>query len=262
MTLVESLILGAVQGLTEFLPVSSSGHLELMSALLGVKEEDNLLFAIVVHGGTVLSTIVVFWKQIVQLIKGFFRFKMNEETKFILMILISMIPVLIVGLTLEETLESVFSGNILFVGCMLLVTALLLWFSSASMPRRREMTYKDAFIIGIAQAFAVLPGLSRSGSTIGTGLLLGVKKENVAPFSFLMVLIPIMGANFLKIVGGDLQNCSIDFSLLVAGFISSFIIGTLACRLMLKVVQKGKLKWFAVYCAIIGVISIVTNYIN
>ena len=257
MDYLEAVILGAVQGLTEFLPVSSSGHLEIGNAILGITGEDNLLFAMAVHGGTVLSTIVVFRKQILTLLKGFFKFKMNEETKFILKIFVSMIPILIVGLTLEDVVAELFSGNILLVGCMLLVTAALLWFSSVAKPRERELSYKDAFIIGIAQSIAVLPGLSRSGSTISTGLLLGTKRDEIAQFSFLMVLIPIIGANFLKFVGEDvLSSMTIPTGVLLSAFLSAFIVGTVACRLMLKLVAKGRLKWFALYCLIVGIVAI------
>lgn len=257
MTYLESIVLGAVQGLTEFLPVSSSGHLELMNALLGIKEEDSLLFAIAVHGGTVLSTLVVFRKQIMTLLKGLFRFQMNDETKFILKIFISMIPVLIVGFTLEDKISALFSGSITIVGVMLLVTAALLWFSSVYKPKQRELSYKDSFIIGIAQALAVLPGLSRSGTTISTGLLLGVKREEVAPFSFLMVIIPILGANFLELLKGNFGTAAVDGSVILVGFLTAFITGTLACRLMIRVVAKGNLKWFALYCLVVGLATII-----
>lgn len=260
MNYFESIILGALQGLTEFLPVSSSGHLELANALLGVQSENNLMFAMAVHGGTVLSTIVVFWKQIVRLVKGVFKFRMNEETKFVLKIFISMIPILIVGLTLEDKIEALFSGNILLVGCMLLVTAFLLWFSSVYKPRRRELSYWDALVMGIAQSVAVLPGLSRSGTTISTGLILGVKKDEVAPFSFLMVLIPIIGANLLSLLGGDFSGASdISGGVILVGFLTAFVVGTLACRFMLRVVAKGNLKWFALYCLIVGLVAIIVS---
>lgn len=256
MTYLDSIILGAVQGLTEFLPVSSSGHLELMNALLGIKEEDSLLFAVAVHGGTVLSTLVVFRKQIMALLKGLFRFEMNDETKFILKILISMIPVLIVGFTLQDQVEALFSGSLMIVGFMLLLTAALLWFSSVYKPRQRELSYKDSFIIGMAQALAVMPGLSRSGTTISTGLLLGVKREEVAPFSFLMVIIPILGANLLELIKGNFGEASVDAPVILVGFLTAFITGTLACRLMIKLVAKGNLKWFALYCLVVGIATI------
>lgn len=248
--------MGLLQGFTEFLPVSSSGHLEIMSHILGVNSESNLLFALVVHAGTVLSTIVVFWSDIIRLLKGFFKFKMNPETEFMLKIFISLIPVIIVGLTLKDAVESLFGGSLLIVGCMLLVTAALLLFSSIAKPRAKGLTYKNAFWIGVAQAVAVLPGLSRSGSTISTGLLLGVKKEDVARFSFLMVLIPIIGINLLDILKGDFSG-EIPAHILIAGFLSSFVAGTVACKWMIKIVNRGKLYYFAAYCFVVGLITIV-----
>lgn len=252
MDILEALYLGIIQGLTEFLPVSSSGHLEIFSHIFGVKSEDNLTFAITVHGGTVLSTIVVFRKELLRLIKGFFTFKKNAESDYVLKILVSLIPIIIIGFTLKDQIESLFGGSLLIVGCMLLVTAMLLFFTYKAKPRMKEITYKDAFIIGIAQALATLPGLSRSGSTISTGLLLGVKREEVAKFSFLMVLIPIIGMNFLDILKGDFSNTSIGSTQLIVGFISSFIAGLFACKVMINLVNKGKLIWFAIYCAIVG----------
>ena len=258
MSTLEAFILGLVQGLTEFLPVSSSGHLEIFNHLLGVNPENNLMFAITVHGGTVLSTIVVFRKQLAQLLKGFFQFRMNPETQFVLKLLLSLIPILIVGFTLRDFVEGFFGGNLLMVGCMLLLTALLLWFSYRAKPRTHEVSYRDAFIIGIAQALAVLPGLSRSGSTISTGLLLGVKREEAASFSFLMVLIPIIGVNLLDLLKGDLAaSPSVGALPLLVGFLTSFITGVLACRWMIRLVNKGKLVWFALYCLIVGSVSVV-----
>ncbi|MEG1554743.1 MAG: undecaprenyl-diphosphate phosphatase [Rikenellaceae bacterium] len=259
MTYIDSIILGAIQGLTEFLPVSSSGHLEIANAILGISEDDSLLFAVALHGGTVLSTLVVFRKQILKLLKGLFRFEMNDETKFVLKILVSMIPVLIVGFTLKDKVEALFSGSLMIVGFMLLLTALLLWFSSVYKPKQRDLSYKDSFIIGLSQAVAVLPGLSRSGTTISTGLMLGVKREEVAPFSFLMVLIPILGANFLELLDGGFSDATVDASLILVGFLTSFITGTLACRMMIKVVAKGNLKWFALYCLLVGMTIIVVT---
>lgn len=258
MELLESLYLGIIQGLTEFLPVSSSGHLELLSHILGVNGEENLTFAIAVHGGTVLSTIVVFRKEIVHLLKGFFKFKMNEETDFILKIVVSMIPVLILGLTLKEQIEELFGGSLLLVGCMLLVTATMLLFTYLSKPRQNPITYKSAFLIGVAQALAVLPGLSRSGSTISTGIMFGVKREEVSKFSFLMVLIPILGMNFLDIIKGDFSTASsLSFEAIAIGFVSAFVAGLFACKAMIKLVNKGKLVWFAVYCLVVGTATII-----
>ncbi|MFI3314872.1 MAG: undecaprenyl-diphosphate phosphatase [Rikenellaceae bacterium] len=260
MNTLQAILMGLLQGLTEFLPVSSSGHLEIMSHILGVNSESNLSFTIVVHAGTVLSTIVVFWKDIIRIIKSVFKFEMNEDTQFMLKILISMIPVLVVGLTLKDKVESLFGGSLIIVGCSLLLTSVLLWFSDRAKPRIKGLTYKNAFWIGLAQALAVLPGLSRSGSTISTGLILGVKREEVARFSFLMVLIPILGITFLDTIGGDF-NDSLPLSILLTGFVSSFLSGALACKLMIRIVQNGKLYYFAIYCALVGVSTVIYSLI-
>lgn len=254
---LEALILGIIQGLTEFLPVSSSGHLEIGKALLGVEATDDLMFTVVVHGATVLSTIVVFWHQIVRLLKGLFRFEMNAETVYIFKILVSMIPILIVGVFFKEQVESFFGNGLLLVGCMLLLTALLLALATYLGSGKREISFRDAFIIGIAQSVAVLPGLSRSGTTIATGLLLGDKKESVAQFSFLMVLIPILGENMLSLASGEMSASSIPFSSLLCGFLGAFISGWLACRFMLRIVKGKKLVYFAIYCLIVGILAIV-----
>ena len=255
----EALILGIVQGLTEFLPVSSSGHLEIGKALLGVQVSDDLLFTVVVHGATVLSTIVVFWNQIVKLFKGFIKFKMNEETDYVLKIFVSMIPVMIVGLFFKDYVESLF-GSLLLVGCMLIVTALLLTLATYLGSGKREITYRDAFIIGLAQCLAVLPGLSRSGTTIATGLLLGNKKDSIAQFSFLMVLIPILGENILSLFSGDITSSSIPFTSLLAGFLGAFFSGWAACKFMIEIVKRGKLIYFAIYCAVIGAITLIGSF--
>ncbi|MCD8185717.1 MAG: undecaprenyl-diphosphate phosphatase [Rikenellaceae bacterium] len=258
MSVLEAILLGIIQGLTEFLPVSSSGHLEIASVIFGVQGEENLAFATVVHGGTVLSTIVVFWKYLGRLISGFFRFRPSPEMLFCVNLLVSALPVLFVGMLFKDQIESLFTGNLLLVGCMLLVTALLLAFSQKAKPRTRPMTIKDAFIVGIAQALAVLPGLSRSGSTISTGLLLGVKRDEVASFSFLMALIPIIGANLLELFGGGFGTAAsaIGTAPLLIGFLVSFVIGTLACKLMIRLVKRGNLIWFAVYCAVVGLTAV------
>lgn len=260
MELLEAIILGVIQGLTEFLPVSSSGHLEIGSHLLGVNSSENLAFTMIVHAGTVMSTIVVFWKEIGALIRGVFKFEMNQETDFVLKIFVSLIPIMIVGFTIKDEVESLFGSGLLVVGVMLLLTSGLLWFSDRAKPRVNALTYKSAFVIGIAQALAVMPGLSRSGSTISAALLQGVKREEAARFSFLMVLIPILGMNFLEIVSGDLAGSSLSAGVLIGGFISSFVSGWLACRWMIKIVNKGKLYWFAIYCFIMGTIAIVSSY--
>ncbi|MDA3819746.1 MAG: undecaprenyl-diphosphate phosphatase [Candidatus Delongbacteria bacterium] len=254
----EALILGLIQGLTEFLPVSSSGHLEIGKAIFGITGEENLYFTIVVHGATVLSTIVVLWQEIRRLITGSLKFTYNEETKTVLKILVSMIPVGIVGVFFKEDIKQFFDGNNMpFVGSMLLITAALLAFTHVFKNRSRQITYSNAFVIGIAQAFAVLPGISRSGATIATGLMLGNKRENVAKFSFLMVLLPIIGENLLDIISGDLTgDSSMQAMPLIIGFLAAFVSGYIACRWMLNIVKKGNLFWFAIYCAVIGVVLI------
>ena len=259
MDIIDSILLGIIQGLTEFLPVSSSGHLALLGSIMNIQDEAGLGFALALHTGTVLSTIVIFRKELITLIIGFFKFKYNWETQFVLKIFVSMIPVLIVGLTMRDYVESLFVGNMVIVGVMLLVTATLLWVSSVKKQGTKELGYKEAFVIGIAQALAVLPGLSRSGSTIATGMIIGVKRENLAKFSFLMVLIPILGASFLDVVSGDMAESVSQVSgwLIFAGFLTSFIVGMLACRLMIRMVQKGNLRWFAYYCLVVGIVTII-----
>ncbi|MBQ2858035.1 MAG: undecaprenyl-diphosphate phosphatase [Bacteroidaceae bacterium] len=256
----EALILGLVQGLTEYLPVSSSGHLTIGSALFDIEGEENLAFTVAVHVATVCSTLVVLWKEIDWILKGLFKFQMNPETKYALNILVSMIPIGIVGVFFKEEVETIFGSGLLIVGCMLLLTATLLTFSYYANPRIKEsISMRDAFIIGLAQACAVMPGLSRSGSTIATGLLLGDKKENLAQFSFLMVIPPILGEALLDIIKGlkgeDVMGDISTLSLMV-GFLAAFISGCLACKWMINIVKKGKLIYFAIYCAIVGVITI------
>ncbi len=255
---IQALVLGILQGLTEFIPVSSSGHLELGHAILGGSQEDNLLFAVVVHMATVLSTIVVFRKDIAELFQGLLKFEWNEPTIFVFKLLFSALPVLVLGLFFKEQIETFFTGNLLFVGSMLLVTALLLTFAHFVKKGNRKITFGNAFVIGLAQALAVLPGISRSGATIATGLMLKNGKNEVARFSFLMVLIPIVGAAFLDLVGGEFSasNNSIGFLPLIIGFVAAFLSGLFACAWMIKVIKEGKLIYFAVYCLIIGVIAI------
>lgn len=261
MSLLNAILLGILQGLTEFLPVSSSGHLEILSHILNVNSEENLSFSIVVHGGTVLSTIVVFRKEIWQLLKGLFQFKFNPETEYLAKIGVSLIPILVVGLFFKDEVESLFGGGLLFVGCMLLLTSLLLFFASRHRGNGRPISYRDAFIIGVAQSVAVLPGLSRSGSTISTGLMLGNKREEVSRFSFLMVLIPIIGMNFLDIMKGEFSESALPAGVLLGGFIASFVTGVLACRLMIKIVNKGGLGWFSLYCLVVGTVVVVWSLI-
>lgn len=256
----QSIVLGLIQGLTEFLPVSSSGHLTIGREILGVEASDDLVFEVVVHAATVLATIIVFRKQIWKLLCGLFKFKYNDETDYILKICVSMIPVFIVGMFFKDYVEGLFS-SLLVVGVALVVTALLLFFSdraSALHKERKEngarngISYGQALTVGLGQAFAVVPGLSRSGTTISTGLLCGMKREDVAQFSFLMVLVPILGEAFLDIVGGDMAASSIAALPLILGFLSAFVSGLFACKVMIALVKKAKLKWFALYCAIVG----------
>lgn len=269
MSWLESLLLGIIQGLTEFLPVSSSGHLTILSNLFGLSGEENLTVTVALHVATVLSTVVVLWKEIVWIFKDLFTKQswrsydgLNDGTKFALNILVSMIPVAIVGFFFKDFVESVFGSGLLIVGIMLLVTAALLAFSYFAKPRPREhITPLHAFIIGVGQAVAVLPGLSRSGTTIATGLLLGDKKENLAQFSFLMVIPPVLGEALLDVkdifeVGFSTAMSGVSPFALLVGVVAAFITGCLACKWMINIVKRGKLVWFAIYCAIVGILAI------
>ncbi|MBO4922747.1 MAG: undecaprenyl-diphosphate phosphatase [Bacteroidales bacterium] len=261
---LQALILGLVQGLTEFLPVSSSGHLAIGREILGVEAAEDLVFEITVHVATVLATIIVFRKQIWKLLCGLFKFKYNDETDYILKICVSMIPVFIVGMFFKDKVESLFS-SLLVVGLALVVTAMLLLFSDiyggrgkvAARRYRNGIGWWQALTVGIGQAFAVIPGLSRSGTTISTGLLCGVKREAVAQFSFLMVLVPILGEAFLDLVGGDVAASSVGTLPLLVGFLAAFVSGLFACKVMIALVKKAKLRWFALYCAVVGLIVII-----
>ncbi len=262
MTILQAIILGIVQGITEFLPVSSSGHLQIFKELMGIELTNNLTFDVALHAGTVCSTFVVLWGEIRRILVGLFSTKFNEEQAYVLKIILSMIPVAIVGFAFKDHLEVMLSSNyiLLIVGVMLLLTAGLLTFAYVAKPRiKNTISYRDAFIIGLAQAAAVMPGISRSGATIATGLILGNRKESVAQFSFLMVLIPILGNTFLDLVGsgGDLNFGNVGTVPLIAGFIASFIVGALACKVMIDIVKRGKLLWFAYYCLAMGLISII-----
>mgnify|MGYP000085457717 CR=1 FL=1 len=259
MSWIEALILGIIQGLTEFLPVSSSGHLELGSVLLGVQSEENLLFAVIVHAATALSTIIVFRNDIADILKGLISFKWNESWKFAVKIIISMIPVGIVGVFFEDQISALFTGNLILVGCMLLFTAALLFFTHFKKDNDKPVGFMHSFIIGVAQAIAVLPGISRSGSTIATALLLGVEKSKAARFSFLMVLVPILGASMLKLKDyfeAPTQYAGLSATSMIVGFLASFLSGYVACKWMIGIVKKGKLTYFAVYCLIVGLIAI------
>ena len=261
MNTLEALVLGLGQGFTEYLPVSSSGHLTIGAALFGINGADNLTFTIMVHVATVLSTLVILWREIDWILKGLFKFQMNDETKYALNILVSMIPVGIVGVFFKDKVEAVFGSGLLIVGIMLLVTALLLTFSYYAKPRQREnISLWHAFLIGVGQALAVLPGLSRSGTTIATGLLLGNKKEKMAQFSFLMVIPPILGEallDLLKGLKGEEALGGIDTWPMVVGFVAAFVSGCIACKWMINVVKRGKLIYFGIYCAIAGVLTII-----
>jgi undecaprenyl-diphosphatase len=252
----EALVLGLIQGLTEFLPVSSSGHLEITKSLFGVDPEASFFFTVAVHGATVLSTLVVFRKEIVNLLTGSLKFKMNDETSYVLKIFLSMIPVGIAGVLLKDPIESLFDGNLVFIGLMLLVTSGLLAAAHFMKKRDRPIGYKDAFLIGLAQAIAVIPGISRSGSTIATGLMIGNKKEEIAKFSFLMVLIPVIGANLIEIFSGDIIMTGTGWGVILTGFVAAFVSGYFACTWMIALVKKSKLIWFSIYCAVIGLLSI------
>lgn len=255
---LDALLLGIIQGLTEFLPVSSSGHLELGKAILGDTSvpEESLMFTVVVHFATALSTIVVFRKDIWEIITGLFKFKWNEETQFSTKIILSMLPAVVVGLFFEEELEALFGSNILLVGCMLIVTAILLWMADKAKDTQKKVSFSNAFIIGVSQAVAMIPGISRSGATISTSVLLGNDKNKAARFSFLMVIPLILGKIAKDVLGGDLTTDGGNISVLIIGFLAAFIAGLFACTWMIKIVKKSKLSWFAIYCLIVGLLAI------
>ena len=262
MDTLQAFLLGLIQGLTEYLPVSSSGHLTIVSNLFGINGEDNLTFTVAVHVATVLSTLAIFWKQVVWIFKDLFKFQWNEGTRYAACIVVSMIPVGVVGVFFKDYIEEIFGSGLFIVGCMLLLTALLLAFSYYAHPRQKEkISFFDALVIGLAQACAVMPGLSRSGSTIATGLLLGNKKESLAQFSFLMVIPPILGEALLDVMKASKEGFAsvagdISATALIVGFITAFVFGCLACKWMVDIVKKGKLIYFAIYCAIVGLITI------
>jgi undecaprenyl-diphosphatase len=265
MSWFEALILGIIQGLTEFLPVSSSGHLQIGQTLFGIHDGNNLIFAVVVHAATVCSTIFVLHKEIGDLFKGLFKFQWNDETQYIAKIAISMIPVMLVGLLLRHQIESVFESNLLITGICLFITAILLALTQqVKSQTKQKISWLDAFIIGMAQAVAVLPGLSRSGATIATGLLLKNKREVIAKFSFIMVLIPILGEALLDILGGNFSETStgIPIATLLMGFFAAFITGTIACKWMISIVKKGKLIYFSIYCLAAGIFAVIYALIH
>lgn len=261
---LQALILGIVQGLTEFLPVSSSGHLAIFETIMGFNGE-NLTFAIAVHAATVLSILTVFGKDILKLIQGLFKFKWNEETQYVSKLALSMIPVAIVGVCFKNYVETIFGSGLFLVGCMLLLTAILLIFTYYAKTRKKsEISFKDALIIGIAQAIAIFPGLSRSGTTISTGIFLGNKKTNVTRFSFLMVIVPILGEAALDLMKGhfSFSQSGISTTSLLIGFIAAYLFGTLACKWMLNIVKKGKLIYFAYYCIAVALFIFAYSFFN
>ncbi|MCL6293815.1 undecaprenyl-diphosphate phosphatase [Jejuia spongiicola] len=264
MDIIDSIILGIIQGLTEFLPVSSSGHLELGKAILGDNSvpEESLLFTVVLHFATALSTMVIFRKDIFDIIKGILKFKWNEDLQFVSKIAISMIPAAVIGFTYESQFAELFGGNIKLVGFMLIITALLLYLADKAKNTNKKVSFQNAFIIGVAQAIAMLPGISRSGATISTSVLLGNDKTKAARFSFLMVVPLIFGKIAKDVLSGDISMESQNITSLSVGFIAAFVAGLFACTWMIALVKKSKLSYFAIYCAIVGVIAIVFSFLN
>ena len=258
MSYLEAIILGLIQGLTEFLPVSSSGHLEIAKALFGDNSlpEESLTFTVILHFATALSTLVIFRKEVLEIFKGIFQFKWNEEFQFALKIIISMLPAVVIGVLFEEQLESFFGGKLLLVGCMLLVTALLLLLADRAKNTTKNVSFNNAFLIGISQAIAMLPGISRSGATISTSVLLGIDRTRAARFSFLMVVPLIFGKVAKDILGGEISLESSQIGVMSIGFVAAFISGLFACNWMITLVKKSKLSYFAIYCAIVGTIAI------
>lgn len=263
MSLFESIILGIVQGLTEFLPVSSSGHLEIVKALFGnnVVGQESLLMTVILHAATALSTIVVFRKDIAEIFIGIFRWQWNEELRFAVKIFISMVPAGIVGLYFEEELSALFGGNLPLVGSMLLITGLLLFIADKAHTTDKGVGFMHSFIIGLSQAIAILPGISRSGATISTSVMLGIDRAKAARFSFLMVVPIILGKMLLDITSGNLASTQIGLLPLIAGFIAAFVAGVVACLWMIKLVKRAKLKYFAFYCFLIGILSILSGFL-
>lgn len=264
MDILEAIILGVIQGLTEFLPVSSSGHLELAKVILGDTSlpEESLTFTVVLHFATALSTLVIFRKEIIEIFKGLLQFKWNNECKFSVKIIISMLPAVIIGLLFEEELESLFGGKIVLVGVMLLLTALLLLLADKAKNTKKEVSFSNAVLIGISQAIAMLPGISRSGATISTSVLLGVDRTRAAKFSFLMVVPLIFGKIGKDLLSGDLNFQSSEIAPIIAGFTAAFLAGLLACKWMISLVKKSKLSYFSIYCAVIGSIAIGYGLLN
>lgn len=263
MNSIEAVVLGIIQGLTEFLPVSSSGHLELTKAILGDNSvpEESLAFTVVLHFATALSTLVIFRKEVFQIFKGLFQFKWNEETQFSLKIIVSMIPAVFVGLFFEEEIASLFGGQIMLVGLMLFVTALLLLLADRAKDTSKNVSFVNAIIVGVSQAIAILPGISRSGATISTSVLLGIDRTRAARFSFLMVVPLIVGKMLKDLAGGEFQLSSSEALPLIVGFVAAFVSGLLACKWMIALVKKSKLTYFAIYCAVVGSIAVIYSFL-
>lgn len=261
---INALILGIIQGLTEFLPVSSSGHLELAKAVQGdhLMAEESMFMTVLLHFATALSTVVIFRKDILEILKGLFQFKWNEEMKFSLKIIISMIPAAMVGVLLEKEIESFFNGKILLVGFMLIITGLLLFMADKAKNTVKSVSFVNAFVIGVSQAIAILPGISRSGATISTSVILGIDRERAARFSFLMVVPLIFGKIAKDVISDDFSTVGIEVGPAVLGFLAAFITGLLACTWMIRLVKNSKLVYFSIYCFIVGVIAIVLNFGN
>lgn len=272
MNWLQALLLGIVQGLTEFLPVSSSGHLMIVRDLLGVDGDGFMDFTVTVHLATVLSTVIVFWKPICKLLAGLFKFRYNDETDYVFKIVVSMVPIAVVGLLFKDKVEALFSDNLFTVAVCLIVTAILLYLSDISGRRKKAapeegsvarngISYWQALTVGLSQAVAVAPGLSRSGTTIATGLLCGVRREVMAQFSFLMVLVPIIGEQFLDLVksltGDAVLGGGLSSVCLVTGFLAAFLSGLFACKVMIAIVRKARLTWFAIYCLVVSLLLLV-----
>jgi undecaprenyl-diphosphatase len=254
---LQAFLLGVIQGLTEFLPVSSSGHLEIGHSLLRIQNQNNLLFAVVVHTATVLSTLVVFRKDLVVILTGLFAFQWNSSTQYVAKLIVSSVPVILLGLFFKTQIEELFSGNLLMVGSMLMVTALLLFLTTLVQKGHKNISFFHALVMGLSQALAVIPGISRSGATIATGLLLKNHKEETTRFSFLMVLIPVLGTMGYDLLSGEFTlTPQTDLVPLLVGFVSAFVAGLIACTWMIRIVKKGKLIYFAIYCFCVGLIAI------
>lgn len=264
MSIIEAIILGIIQGLTEFLPVSSSGHLELAKAIMGDASvgEESMLMTVVLHFATALSTVIIFRKEIIRIIQGLFQLKWNDEFKFSVKIVLSMIPAALVGVFLNDEIESLFGGQVMLVGFMLLLTGALLFLADKAKNTTKDVSFTHSVIIGISQAIAILPGISRSGATISTSVLLGIDREKAARFSFLMVVPLIFGKIAKDIKDGAFETTDMDLLPLGIGFLFAFVTGMVACTWMISIVKKSKLKYFALYCFVVGFLAIGYTFLN